>query len=169
VNRISLSGVRRIAQFAINILTLEKAMPLDSRRSRRQICLALLALFCAGASADENDEIVTGCHYSNAEWGFEAIDRCIKDNQSTRALVLQYPAKYKRIVDRCRRESEFGWSWVKTCVDRDIEAESALAQYPKERAGLIDACYGEFGGLGAARVKACVDQLIETPGSPTKN
>ncbi len=131
--------------------------------------MALLALFSFGASADENDEIVTGCHHSNAEWGFDAIDRCIKDNQATRALVLQYPAQYKRIVDRCRRGNELGWSWVKTCLDRDIEAESALALYPKERIGLIEACHADFGHRGAAKVKACVDRVIEAPSSPQQN
>ena len=133
------------------------------------ICLAISALLPFNASADENDEIVTGCHHSNAEWGFDAIDRCIKDNQSTRAVVLQYPEKYQRIVDRCRRKNEFGWSWVKTCVDRDIEAESALAQYPKESASVLDVCHVDFGHRGAAAVKACVDRVTEALNSPSKH
>ncbi|MDQ3261174.1 MAG: hypothetical protein M3Q00_10415 [Pseudomonadota bacterium] len=130
------------------------------------ICVAFSALLPFDASADEEDEIVTGCHHSNAEWGSEMIDRCVKDNQATRAIVLQYPEQHKQIVDRCRRGNELGWSWVKTCVDRDIEAESALAQYPKERAGLIDVCHADFGHRGAAVVKACVDRVIKILNSP---
>jgi hypothetical protein len=144
-------------------------MLLDFRRLKLLICLSPFAAFSFNAAADESDEIVTGCHHSNAEWGVEAIDRCIKDNQATRALVLKYPAQHQRIVDRCRRGNELGWSWVKTCVDRDIEAESALAQYPKERSGLIDACGAEFGHAGATKVKACVDQMIEAQSSPKQN
>ncbi len=138
------------------------------RRSASLVCVAFSALLAFDVSADEEDEIVTGCHYSNAEWGNEMIDRCVKDNQATRAMVLQYPEQYKKIVDRCRRGNEFGWSWVKTCVDRDIEAEAALAQYPMERAGLIDVCQADVGHRGAAAVKVCVDRVIEVLGSPNK-
>jgi hypothetical protein len=133
------------------------------------VLLALLVLLGRGAAADENDEIVTGCHYSNAEWGSEAIDRCIKENQATRAIVLNYPVHYQRIVNRCRLTNEFGWSWVQTCVDRDIEAEAALAQYSSDQGKLIEQCGAEFGDLGAARVKACVDKQIGAPNVPKSN
>lgn len=129
------------------------------------VCVTLLALLSMGACADEEDEIVTGCHYSNAEWGSDMIDRCIKENQATRALVLRYPEKYKRFLNRCRRGNENGWSWVKTCIDNDIEAESALAEYPKDRAGLIAVCDAEFGRRGMVAIKECVDQTVERSNS----
>lgn len=131
--------------------------------------VALFVLACHNAAAGEEDEIVTGCHFSNAEWGTEAIHRCIEVNRATRALVLSYPAQYKRIVDRCRQMNEYGWDWVKICVDRDIEAEVALTAYPSERIQLIDACQREFAHLGTARVKACVDELLAAPSSPRNN
>lgn len=130
------------------------------RSTLRLGCGALL-LACCGltAWAGEEDEIVTGCHYSNAEWGQEMIDRCIKDNQKNRELVLAYPPQHKRIVNRCRQFNHYGWSYVKTCVDRDIEAEAALAQYPAEKDKEIAACKEQFAWRGPATVKACVDQV----------
>jgi hypothetical protein len=144
-------------------------MPQNVGSLRSLILPAVMALSCCGAWADEEDEIVTSCHYSNAEWGAEAIDRCVKENHATRALVLQYPAEHKPIVERCRRNSEWGWSWVKSCVDQDIEAEAALARYPGEKAELVDACRAELAHRGAAKVKACVDGVIEAPSAPQQN
>ena len=140
-----------------------------SRAVMRLVPIALLLLLAFGASAGEEDEIVTGCHFSNAEWGVDMIDRCIKENQATRTQVLGYPEKYKKFIDRCRRRNELGWAWVKTCVDRDIEAESALAAYPTEKAGLLNFCHAERGHRGAAAVKDCVDQASERSNSPKKN
>jgi hypothetical protein len=128
--------------------------------------LALWVCIGFSAWAGEEDEIITGCHYSNAEWGAEMIDRCIKENQATRKLVLDYPARYQRIVDRCRQGNEYGWSWVKTCVDQDIAAEAALAHYPEQHAELIADCQAEFGHRGAAAVKACADKTGATPSAP---
>jgi hypothetical protein len=144
-------------------------MPFNTRRFMSITCSLLLALSSLGALGEEEDEIVTGCHFSNAEWGSEMIDRCIRDNQATRALVLQYPEQHKAIIDRCRRGNGNGWSWVKTCVDRDIEAETALAQYPKEMAGSMNICQAEFGHRGAAAIKACVDNAIDASTTPNKN
>ena len=54
---------------------------------------------------------------------------------------------------------------MKTCVDKDIEATAALAKYPSETSGLINDCEAEVGHRGAARVKACVDKVVETKDS----
>ncbi len=147
-------------------------MSQNSRCMTRLVHIALLVLLPFSASADETDEadeIVTGCHFANAEWGADMIDRCIKENQVTRTQVLGYPEKYKKFIDRCRRRNELGWGWVKTCVDRDIEAESALAAYPTEKAGLLNFCHAERGHRGTAAVKDCVDQASEGSNSPKKN
>lgn len=132
-------------------------------------CAALLMLLGTGASAGEEDEIVTGCHFANAEWGVEMVERCVRDNQQIRNIVLQYSEMHKPIVNRCRRGNDNGWAWVKTCVDNDIEAQSALAQYPKEIAGLIDLCDAEFGLRGAALVKKCVDRALAGPDPKNNN
>jgi hypothetical protein len=133
------------------------------------IFLTLSTLCSLSARAeDEAAEIVMSCHYSNAEWGTEAIDRCVKENQALREQVLQYAAAHRHIVERCRGSSEWGWAWVKNCVDRDIEAEAELAQYPKDQAASIAACQAEFGRHAFAKVKKCVDKAAE-PGSGEKN
>ena len=118
------------------------------------------------AGADENDDIVNGCNFSNAEFGTVAIRICIKDNQAARAAVSQYPEEVKDIVARCVRGREMGWSMVKQCIDNDIEAEAALANYGREHDSSMEKCKTEFGRRGAARIKACVDQAIEADRSP---
>jgi len=126
----------------------------------------MFLLFSSAICADENDDIVNGCNFSNAEFGTVAIQICIKDNQAARAAVSQYPEEVKGIVARCVRGRELGWSMVKLCIDKDIEAEAALANYATEHDSQMKECEMEFGGRGAARIKACVDQAIETARSP---
>ena len=125
---------------------------------------AMFLLFSSAICADENDDIVNGCNFSNAEFGTVAIQICIKDNQAARAAVAQYPESAKDIVARCVRGRELGWSVVKLCIDRDIEAEAALANYGREHDSAMKACKAEFGHRGAARIKACVDQATEAAG-----
>lgn len=134
----------------------------------RKIVLPAMVLFSSAICADDNDDIVNGCNFSNAEFGTVAIQICIKDNQAARAAVAQYPEAVKDIVARCVRGRELGWSMVKLCIDKDIEAEAALATYGKEHDASLAFCKTEFGGRGAARIKACVDQSIEA-GKPPKN
>ena len=128
---------------------------------RPSVFAAMLLVFPSANWADEYDDIVNGCNFSNAEFGTVAIQICIKDNQAARAAVLQYPKEVKDIVARCARGSEMGWSMVKLCIDNDIEAQSALANYGTEHALLMDKCKEEFGRRGAARIRKCVDQAIE--------
>jgi hypothetical protein len=130
------------------------------------IFAAILLMLSSATRADENDDIVNGCNFSNAEFGTVAIQICIKDNQVARAAVLQYPEEVKDIVARCVRGREMGWSMVKLCIDNDIEAEAALAHYGREHDSLMEKCRSEFGRRGAARTKACVDQAIEADRSP---
>jgi hypothetical protein len=130
------------------------------RRSGHSIacCAVLFALLSIDARAGEEDEIITGCHFSNAEWGTQMIDNCIKDNFANRALVQQYPEQYKSIVSRCRLKNEFGWSEVKKCIDKDIDAEAALKSYGADKANLVAACDADFRHRGFVAVKACVDK-----------
>ena len=67
---------------------------------RPTIFAAMLLLFPFAASADENDDIVNGCTFSNAEFGTVAIQICIEDNQAARAAVSQYPKEVQEIVAR---------------------------------------------------------------------
>jgi hypothetical protein len=128
----------------------------------------LLFAFSSAVRADEYDEIVNNCNFANAEFGAEAIQICIEDNQADRAAVSQYPEEVKGIVARCVRGRELGWSMVKLCIDNDIEAEAALANYGREHDSLMQNCKAEFGHRGAARTKMCVDQAIK-PARPPRN
>lgn len=61
---------------------------------------AMFLMFSSPVCADENDDIVNGCNFSNAEFGTVAIQICIKDNQAARAAVAQHPEEVKDIVAR---------------------------------------------------------------------
>ena len=122
------------------------------------ICCLTLCLYSACGHADDNAVIVTTCHFANAEWGSEMIERCVNHNKTVRAEVIERFAQHERILNRCRTKDELGWDWVKTCIERDVSAEAALASYPSESAKRVDACRKQFASLGAARVKACVDE-----------
>lgn len=128
---------------------------------RPMVFAAMLLMFSSATWADEYDDIVNGCNFANAEFGIVAIQICIKDNQAARAAVLQYPEDVKDIVARCVRGREMGWLMVKLCIEKDIEAEAALANYGREHDSSMEKCKAEFGRRGAARIKACVDQVIE--------
>lgn len=119
-------------------------------------CLSALPL--EALSGDELAEIVSSCHFSNAEFGVQMIERCITDNKAVREQVLRTPVEHEAIVNRCRASSERGWDWVKKCVDADIDAKSALQKYPKEQTTDILRCHAEFGSSAYARVKKCVDK-----------
>lgn len=130
------------------------------------VLAAMLLMFYSAPRADEYDDIVNGCNFANAEFGAVAIQICIRDNQASRAAVLQYPEAVKDIVARCVRGREMGWSMVKLCIDNDIEAEAALAKYGRAHDSLMEHCKADFGHRGAARTKMCVDQAIEAEKSP---
>jgi hypothetical protein len=134
--------------------------------TRAGIFLAML--FSVAATAGEEDEIVTSCHFSNAEWGAGMIDLCIKENQALRLSLLAYPQPYQRFLNRCRTKSELGWDKVKICVDKDIEADTALKQYPADKAQRIAYCESEYGGRGRVVVKACVDGEANATGEKQK-
>ena len=71
--------------------------------------LAAILLLASGAClADDDSEIVSGCAMSNAEFGTEMIDICVKENQAARAEIARYPAQMKKIVERCSRRKEMG-------------------------------------------------------------
>ncbi len=135
---------------------------LMNHRAKHSIlgCAVLVAILSAACRAGEEDEIVTGCHFSNAEWGQQMIDNCIKDNFENRALVLQYPEQHKSIVNRCRLKNEYGWSEVKKCIDKDIEAQVALKSYDGDKAAVVAACGDEFAPRGFVAVKACADKKL---------
>ncbi|MGH8630555.1 MAG: hypothetical protein ACREU7_07300 [Burkholderiales bacterium] len=128
------------------------------------VAVALL-LPCAAGWADEDAEIVMGCHLSIGEFGYEAINMCIRENRAAREEVQRYPPEVQRTVARCSRRFEPGWVLVKRCIDADLAAATALEAYASEHGPTLDACRNRLGGRGDAAVRECVEQAIEAENS----
>lgn len=116
------------------------------------------------AWADEDADIVMGCHYSIGEFGYEAINICIREQQAARAQVRELPAELRPIVVRCTRRWEPGWVMVKRCVEEETAAGPALEAYARDHGSKVDRCRDRFGDRGEARVRLCVEQAIEAEG-----
>jgi hypothetical protein len=125
------------------------------------IFVVILALSSHACFADDDSDIVSGCSMSNAEFGTDMIQICIKENQAARAEIARYPADVKNIVERCSRRKEMGWGIVKKCVDDDIAAGPVIEAYARDHGPLLEHCRQEFWGREASRIKLCVDQGIE--------
>jgi hypothetical protein len=125
------------------------------------ILAALLLLSSGVCLADDDSDIVSGCAMSNAEFGTEMIDICVKENQAARAEIARYPAEMKKIVDRCSRRKEMGWGIVKKCIDEDIAAGPVLEAYARDHGPLLEQCQERFFGREASRIKLCVEKALE--------
>jgi|GEM_PF-2117669 hypothetical protein len=125
------------------------------------ILATIVALYSTVCLADDDSDIISGCAMSNAEFGTEMIQICIKENQAARAEVGRYPDELKPIVERCTRRKEMGWGIVKKCIDEDIAAMAALEAYSRDHGPLIEHCQQEFRGREIARIKLCVDKALE--------
>jgi hypothetical protein len=125
------------------------------------ILAVTLMLASSACLADDDSDIVTGCSMSNAEFGTEMIQVCIRENQAARAEVARYPDEVKDIVARCSRRKEMGWGIVKKCIDEDIAAAPVLEAYARDHGPLLEHCRQDFWGREASRIKLCVEQAIE--------
>ncbi len=130
--------------------------------NRKTLILAvILALSSSLSWADDDSDIVTGCLMSNAEFGSDMAQICIKENRAALAEVARYPDEVKPIVARCSRRKEMGWGIVKKCIDDDIAAAPVLEAYARDHGSLLERCQQEFRGREASRIKLCVEKAIE--------
>ena len=130
--------------------------------NRKTLILAvILALSSSLSWADDDSDIVTGCLMSNAEFGSEMAQICIKENQAIRADVARYPDEVKNIVARCSRRKEMGGGVVKKCIDDDIAAAPVLEAYARDHGPMLARCLEEYRGREASRIKICVDMALE--------
>jgi hypothetical protein len=125
------------------------------------ILAAMLALSSTACWADDDSDIVTGCLMSNAEFGSDMAQICIKENQAVRAEVARYPDEFKDIVANCSRRKEMGWGFVKKCIDDDIAAGPVLEAYARDHGPLLERCQEEYRGREASRIKTCVETALE--------
>ena len=105
---------------------------------------------------------------SNAEFGSQMAQICIRENQAVRAEVARYPDEVKDIVTRCTRRKEMGWGIVKKCIDDDIAAAPVLEAYARDHGPLLERCQEEYRGREASRIKLCVEQAFEAEKSRGK-
>lgn len=123
---------------------------------------AILMLSSFACRADDDDsDIVTGCLMSNAEFGSDMAQICIKENQAARAEVARYPDEFRGIVARCSRRKELGWGIVKKCIDDDIAAAPVIEAYARDHGPLLERCREQFRGREASRIKTCVENVLE--------
>ena len=129
--------------------------------AKTTILALILALSSSVCRADDDSDIVTGCLMSNAEFGSEMAQICIKENQAARAEVARYPDEVKTIVARCTRRKEMGWWLVKKCIDDDIAAAPVIDAYATDHGALLARCQEEYRGRELSRIKLCVEQALE--------
>ena len=129
--------------------------------SKAMILAAILVSSPSLSWADDDSDIVTGCLMSNAEFGTDMAQICIKENRAALAEVARYPDEVKPIVARCSRRKEMGWGIVKKCIDDDIAAAPVLEAYARDHGALLESCQHEFRGREATRIKLCVEKAIE--------
>ena len=127
-------------------------------------------LYAAGKTeAEIRTEIVIRCQGQMGEFGSEAIDICVKAENSSREQLAEYPDEYSEIVRRCNRTMyKAGWNRIKLCSDKDIAARDALQAYPQEHTELIATCRDQFGRYGHNEVKVCVDEKLAASGESSQ-
>ncbi len=125
------------------------------------IFVAMLAFSSTACLADDESDIVIGCLMSNAEFGNEMAQICMKENRDARAEVARYPDEVKNIVARCTRRKEMGWGIVKKCIDDDIAAGPVIEIYARDHGDLLEHCQDAFWGREVSRIKLCVEQALE--------
>jgi hypothetical protein len=122
---------------------------------------AILVASSLPCMADDESEIVTGCLMSNAEFGSDMAQICIRDNRAALAEVARYPDEVRGIVKRCSRRKEMGWVMVKRCIDDDIAAGPILEAYARDHGPLLERCQEQYRGREATRIKLCVEHALE--------
>lgn len=151
-------------------------LPMNSIRNARSFFSQMLvktilvaaALAPAFVQADDNSDIVTGCLLSNAEFGTEMAQICIRENLEARADVARYPEEVKDIVANCSRRKLAGWGVVKKCIDDDIAAAPVLERFAQDHAQVLAQCQEQFRGREAARIRTCVEMALAAEGAGAK-
>ena len=109
--------VRKVASAKPGFKLRPKPKPVPKpKRSPRQIAVA---------------KIKERCQRQMASYGASIVKVCVDEDIEAYDALARYPAKRRKIVNRCKRQmlSMGGWSIVKVCVDEDIDAAQALKQY----------------------------------------
>ncbi len=128
-----------------------------SHRGWAWLLLVPLLLPVAAGAAEEDADIVLLCHLLIGEFGYDAIDACVKENRMARAEVQRRSSGAPGAVARCTRQWEPDWVMAQRCIDGELAAAAALRGYAGDEATLRR-CREQFGEVGDTEVKACVDR-----------
>jgi hypothetical protein len=122
--------------------------------------LPVLLLPLAAGAGEEDADIVLFCHLTIGEFGYDAIDICVKENRAARAEVQRPAVAPPEVVARCTRQWEPDWVTTLRCVNADTAAAKALSTYPAEHDATIRQCRDQVGEDGNAAVHACVERAL---------
>lgn len=87
---------------------------------------ALALLWSVAGFAGDPAEIVERCIYDIGEFGAEAVDLCVKQDQAAEKALLAYPPHAAPLIEVCiKRAKAGGWVMVQRCVDRGLAAPPA--------------------------------------------
>jgi hypothetical protein len=85
-------------------------------------CIAAL-LHAVACHAQSSAEIVERCIYDIGEFGAEAVDICVKQDQAAEKALRSYPPEAAPLIDACtKRAKAGGWVMIQRCVDRQLAA-----------------------------------------------
>jgi hypothetical protein len=82
---------------------------------------AVALLHASTCHAQSSAEIVERCIYDIGEFGAEAIDICVKQDQAAEKALRSYPPEAAPVIEACtKRAKAGGWVMIQRCVDRQL-------------------------------------------------
>lgn len=95
-------------------------------------CTAAL-LHTASCQAESSAEIVERCIYEMGEFGADAIDICVKQDQAAEKALRSYPPEAAALIEACtKRMKGGGWVMIQRCVDRRLTPAPATGETPSQ-------------------------------------
>lgn len=95
------------------------------RRPLQFGCIAAL-LHAFACHAQSSAEVVERCIYDIGEFGAEAIDVCVKQDQAAEKALRTYPPEAAPVIEACtKRAKAGGWVMIQRCVDRQLAVPPA--------------------------------------------
>lgn len=95
-------------------------------------CAAAL-LHAAACHAADSAEIVERCIYEIGEFGADAIDICVKQDQAAEKALRNYPPEAAALIEACtKRMKAGGWVMIQRCVDRRLAPSPETTGTPRQ-------------------------------------
>lgn len=95
-------------------------------------CAAML-LQAAASHATDSAEIVERCIYEIGEFGADAVDICVKQDQAAEKALRNYPPEAAALIEACtKRMKGGGWVMIQRCVDRRLAPAPETTETPRQ-------------------------------------